>query len=114
MIGFSRSRSFKFEYGNNTNNTEIRALDVERVLLPGVCLVNTRDGGTNMEYYYFVYQDVGNDYETSGVIAAENVEAAKQGLFHAKDKSRITLMRLSSLSIESGEVVIAKTVHNPR
>lgn len=67
-----------------------------------------------MEYYYFVYQDEGSDYETSGVIAAESPESAKRGLYKAKDKNRITLMRLSSMILESGEVIVAKTAYNPR
>ena len=42
-----------------------------------------------MEFYYFRYQD--GDYEVSGVIAAKNVEDAKQGLYLARDKDKITL-----------------------
>jgi len=65
-----------------------------------------------MEFYYFRYQD--GDYEVSGVIAAKNAEDAKQGLYLARDKDKITLLRLSSMLYASGDVVVSKSTYWPR
>ena len=65
-----------------------------------------------MEFYYFRYQD--GDYEVSGVIAAKNAEDAKQGLYLARDKDKITLSRLCSMPYASGDVVVSKSTYWPR
>ncbi len=66
-----------------------------------------------MNYYYFVYQDVGDEYETSGVVGAADKDAARKLLWKAKDKERITLIHLDGAAF-AGEVVVNKLTYWPQ